>query len=275
MTRRSTGWRLFLRTVVGRAYPRIVGVFRQRGWMVMDVALPLLAVAAYVFVYRALHAPEAYIGFVILGGAMAAIWLNVLWGMATQLFWEKQSGNLPLFILSPAPLTAFLLGMALGGMVSSGIRAAAILLVGSWLFGVSFQVGQWLLLIGVLLLTLAALYGMGMAFASVFLFSSREAWHWAALAQEPIYLLSGLYYPITAFPWWLAVVASFIPLALGMDAVRQLSLPRARQYGLLPPEWELLALAGLTVFFLFLARFLLDLLERKAREEARLTERLR
>ncbi len=272
--RRNTGWRLFFQTVLGRAYPRVIGFTRQRGWFVIDVALPLLAVAAYVFVYRALEAPDAYIGFVLLGGAMTAIWLNVLWGMATQLFWEKQGGNLPLYIISPAPLSAILLGMALGGMVSSGIRAVTILLVGSWLFGVSFQVDQWLLLLGVLFMTLAALYGMGMTFASVFLFSSREAWHWAALAQEPIYLLSGLYYPITAFPLWMAVAASFIPLALGMDAVRQLSLPQARAYGFLSPEVELLALIGLTVFFLVTARFTLAWMERKAREEARLTERL-
>ncbi len=272
---RHTGWRLFLQTVLGRAYPRLIGLTRERGWLVIDIALPLLAVSAYVFIYRALEAPEAYIGFVILGGAMTAFWLNVLWGMASQLFWEKQSGNLPLFIMSPAPLMGILLGMALGGMVSSGFRALVILFLGSWIFGVSFHVQQWVLLFGVFLITLAALYGMGMAFASVFLFSSREAWHWASLAQEPIYLLSGLYYPIKVFPFWLTVAASFIPLALGMDAMRQLTLPEGQRFGLLPVAVELVLLAGLTLFFLLLARFMLGLLERKAREEARLTERLK
>ena len=271
---RHQGVRLFLQAVVGRAYPRLIGLTRERGWLLIDIALPLLAVAAYVFVYRALNAPEDYIGFVILGGAMTAFWLNVLWSMATQLFWEKQSGNLPLFILSPAPLMGILLGMALGGMVSSGVRALVILVLGSWMFNVAFQVQQWALLFGVFLLTLAALYGMGMAFASVFLFSSREAWHWASLAQEPIYLLSGLYYPIKVFPYWLAVAASLIPLALGMDAMRQLTLPRGAIYGFLPVTLELVLLLGLTVLFLMLARMMLGLLERKAREEARLTERL-
>jgi len=259
VSHRHQGARLFLQTVVGRAYPRLIGLTRERGWLLIDIALPLLAVAAYVFVYRALHAPEDYIGFVILGGAMTAFWLNVLWGMASQLFWEKQSGNLPLFILSPAPLMGILLGMALGGMVSSGVRALVILVLGSWIFNVAFQVQQWALLFGVFLLTLAALYGLGMVFASVFLFSSREAWHWASLAQEPIYLLSGLYYPIKVFPYW---------------AMRQLTLPRGDSYGFLPVTLELVLLLGLTVLFLILARIMLGLLERKAREEARLTERL-
>ncbi len=270
----STGWRLFIQAVIGRAYPRVIGLTRERGWLVIDVVLPLLAVSAYVFVYRALEADEVFIGFVLLGGAMTTFWLNVLWGMASQLFWEKQSGNLPLFILAPAPLMAILLGMALGGMVSSAVRAAVILSLGSWIFGVTFQVQQWTLVAAVFLATLAALYGLGMMFASVFLFSSREAWHWVSLAQEPVYLLSGMYYPLKALPFWVAAVASLIPLALGMDAIRQLTLPGAQAYGFLDVHVELVLLLVLTGVFVVLARVALNVLERKARQEARLTERL-
>ena len=69
---------LFLRTMIARAYPRIVGQNREPSWVLIDVGLPLLGTSAYVFIYRALRAPEEYIGFVILGGAMTAFWLNVL-----------------------------------------------------------------------------------------------------------------------------------------------------------------------------------------------------
>ena len=67
---KDSGWRLFLRTVIARAYPRIIGQQRQKAWLLFDVLLPLIALSAYVFVYRAIGAPEAYVGFVILGGAM-------------------------------------------------------------------------------------------------------------------------------------------------------------------------------------------------------------
>lgn len=271
----ARGWRLFLQAMLGRAYPRLIGLSRERGWLLIDVVMPLLSVAAYVFIYRALNAPEAFIGFALLGGAMTAFWFNVLWGMASQLFWEKQSGNLPLFIMAPAPLMAILLGMAVGGMASSSVRALVILILGSWLFDVTFQVTQWAWLFAVFLSTLAALYGLGMMFASVFLFSSREAWHWVALAQEPVYLLSGMYYPLRALPFWLAVLASLIPLALGMDAMRQLALPDARTYAFLPVSVEFGLLVGMSVLFLVLARWALGYLERRAREEARLTERLK
>ncbi len=270
----ATGWRLFWRAVRGRAYPRWVALRRERDWTVLDIVLPIMSVAAYVFVYRALRAPEAYIGFVILGGAMTAFWLNVLWGMATQLFWEKQGGNLPLYIIAPAPLMAVLLGMALGGMANSTVRALAIVALGSWLFGVKFQVTAWAMLAVVFVLTLAALYGLGMVSASLFLLLGRGALHVTALAQEPVYLLSGFYFPVRALPFWASAAASLLPLTLGLDAMRQLTFPEGRAQGLWPVGWEVAALALMSVLFVGLAYGALHYMEWRARRDARLTERM-
>ena len=135
-TKNNTGFLLSLRTVVARAYPRLIGAQREKSWMFFDVFLPMLAVSAYVFVYRAIGAPEEYIGFVVVGGAMTAFWLNVLWSMSSQLYWEKEQGNLALYIMAPNSMMAILLGMALGGMLATGLRAAAILILGSLLFDV-------------------------------------------------------------------------------------------------------------------------------------------
>src|SRR3972149_677954 len=82
---------LFLKTVIARAYPRVVAQHRrERSWLLFEVFLPMLAVSAYVFIYRAIGAPEAYIGFVVMGGAMTAFWMNVLWALAGQLCWETE-----------------------------------------------------------------------------------------------------------------------------------------------------------------------------------------
>ena len=67
-------------------------------------------------VYRALKAPEDYVGFVVLGGALSAFWLNVVWSMAGQLYWEKSQGNLELYFAAPMSLMSVLLGMAAGGL---------------------------------------------------------------------------------------------------------------------------------------------------------------
>lgn len=273
--KKASGFLLSVKTVFARAYPRVIGAQREKSWMFFDVFLPMLAVSAYVFVYRAIDAPEKFIGFVVVGGAMTAFWLNVLWSMSSQLYWEKEQGNLSLYIMAPNSMMAILLGMALGGMLMTALRAAAILILGSYLFDVEYQVASFWQLFLVFMLTMVALYGMGMMSASLFLLLSREAWHLANLAQEPIYLVSGFYFPISSFSFWVAAAASIIPLTLGLDAMRQLVFPTGPALGFLTVRVEILLLVLLSVVFVIGARYLLAHLEVLAIREGRLTENRR
>jgi ABC-2 type transport system permease protein len=113
---------------------------------------------------------------------------------------------------------------------------------------------------------------MGMMSASMFLLLGREAWHMANLAQEPIYLVSGFYFPISSFSFWIAAGASLIPLTLGLDAMRQLVFPSAATLGFLTVRVEIFLLLILSVVFVFSARYLLRRLEKLAIREGRLTE---
>jgi ABC-2 type transport system permease protein len=273
--RKYTGWKLFLRSVIARAYPRVIGQQREISWMFFEIVLPILAVSAYVFVYRAIDAPEEYVGFVVVGGAMIAFWMNVLWNMSSQLYWEKEQGNLALYIIAPNSLMAILLGMALGGLFATTLRALVIIGLGSLFFQVQYQVSSFLQLFAVFFLAMAALYGMGMMAASIFLLLSREAWHISNLAQEPIYLVSGFYFPIKSLNIWVAAAASVIPLTLGLDAMRQLVFPTGPALGFLTVNVEIAILAVLSVVFLVAAKLLLDFMERLAVREGRLTENRR
>jgi len=267
-----TGWRLFLKTILARAYPRIIGQQREKSWIFFEIFMPMLAVAAYVYVYRAIGAPEEYVGFVVVGGAMTAFWMNVLWSMSSQLYWEKETGNLALYIMAPNSMMAVLLGMALGGLVATTMRAVAIMVLGTFMFQVQFSVSSFTQLFAVFFLAMTALYGMGMMSASLFLLLSREAWHISNLAQEPIYLVSGFYFPIKSFNFWVAAAASFIPLTLGLDAMRQLIFPSGAALGFLNVDLEIAVLIVLCIVFLIGAKFLLDYMERLAIREGRITE---
>ena len=271
-SRKNTGWRLFLQTIIGRAYPRIIGTQREKSWLFFDVFLPILSIAAYVFVYRAMNAPEEYVGFVVVGGAMTAFWLNVLWSMSSQLYWEKEQGNLALYVMAPNSMMAILLGMAIGGMFATALRAGAVMIVGSIVFQVQYAVRGLPELLAVFLLAMTALYGMGMMLASLFLLLGREAWHLSNLAQEPIFLFSGFYFPIKSLNFWIAMGASLIPLTLGLDAMRQLVFPSGATLGFLSVQVEIVVLVVLCAVFLVAARLLLAYMERLAIREGRLTE---
>lgn len=270
--KKHTGFRLFMMTVLGRSYPRMVGLQRDWTWLLFDVLMPVGVVVTYVLVYKALKAPEDYVGFVVFGGAMTAYWMNVLWSMASQLYWEKEQGNLALYILSPANMMAVLLGMALGGLVATTIRAAIVIIAGSLLFQVHYAIASFWQLFLVFFLCMTALYGMGMMTSSVFLLLGREAWHFSNLAQEPIFLVSGFYFPIRSFPFWISAAASLIPLTMGLDAMRQLSFASGPSLGFVDVKIEIIVLVVLSVVFLVGAKILLAHMEKLARREGRLTE---
>jgi ABC-2 type transport system permease protein len=269
---KATGWRLFLKTILARAYPRVIGQQRETSWVFFEIFLPMMAVSAYVFVYRAINAPEEYIGFVVIGGAMTAFWMNVLWSMSSQLYWEKEMGNLALYIMAPNSMMAVLLGMAVGGLFATTLRAIVIVGLGSLFFRVQYEVASFLQLGAVFILAMVALYGLGMMAASLFLLLSREAWHIASLAQEPIYLVGGFYFPVRNLNFYIALAASIIPLTLGLDAMRQLVFPGGPAIGFLSVTVEIAILALLCLVFLGGAKALLAYMERLAIREGRLTE---
>jgi ABC-2 type transport system permease protein len=270
--RKVTGWRLFLKTILARAYPRVIGQQRDTSWMIFDVLMPFGSMVAYVLVYKAIGAPAEYVGFVVMGGAMTAFWMNILWSMSSQLYWEKETGNLGLYIAAPGSMMAILLGMALGGLVATSLRALVVTVAGSLMFHVQYQIVSFWQLFIVFVLAMVALYGMGMMMASLFLLLGREAWHMVNLAQEPVFLASGFYFPIKSFPFWVAAAASIIPLTLGMDAMRQLVFPSGSKIGFLTVSVEIGLLMILAVIFLVAAKFLLAYMEKLAIREGRLTE---
>jgi ABC-2 type transport system permease protein len=271
----DTGWRLFLRTIVARAYPRVIGQQRVKKWVFFETVLPLIGTIAYVYVYKAISAPQDYIGFVVISGAMTAFWINIMWAMAAQLYWEKDSGNLALYIIAPNSMMAILLGMAMGGMVAASLRAATVLILGTWMFHVPFAVTNVAELFGVFMLSMVALYGLGMMFASLFLLWGRNAFQMSAVLQEPVYFLSGFYFPVKNFGVAVATVVSVIPLTLGLDAIRQLVFATGSSTGFLSVRLEIELLAVMAVAFVAGAKYWLDRMEKLAVREGALTDRRR
>ncbi|TMD21165.1 MAG: ABC transporter permease [Chloroflexi bacterium] len=260
--------RIFFKTIVARAYPRFVGSHRNLTWLVTETLLPLIGTIAMIYVYRALHAPARYLGFVVLGGVLLAFWQNVIWSMATQFFWDRGGGNLELFAMAPTSLAAILLGMALGGVYMSLTRSAAVLLVASTLFGIGYSTASLLPALGIFVLTVCALYCLGMVLASLFLFYQREAWQLADALQEPIYFLSGFYFPVRSLGAVVGGVGSLIPLTLGLDAIRQLVLPGTPQF--IPLTWEVVAIVVQILAYGLLSQVSLRYLELQSRQDARL-----
>ena len=269
----KTDLRTNVKAVIARAYVRVIAANREPSWWFTETLLPILSTAAYVFVYKALRAPEEYTGFVILGGTMSAYWMHVLWSMAAQFYWEKEIGNLELYMIAPISRMSILLGMASGGMFMASTRAFSIFLVGSLIFKVDFAVISLPKLFAVFVLTLVSLYGLGMLFSSLFMLYGREAWHGVTLLQEPVHLLSGFFFPVKNLGFAVGLAASLIPLTLGLDAMRQLAFTAGAKSGFINVNLELGALVGLCIFFLVVSKYALEYMEKLGKQQGRLTLR--
>jgi ABC-2 type transport system permease protein len=213
-----------LRAAYARAYVRVRSQFNEPEWVIAEAVIPLLIVFAAATLYRVSGSGQLA-GFAVVGGAMMAFWDNVLWLMASQLYWEKESGNLDLFIIAPISRMSILLGMSLGSIVNTSIRAAIILLTAFTVLNIQLNVADPLALSLVFTLTLTALYGLGMLMSSLYMLYGRGALNLNDVLSEPVYLLSGLYFPTVGryspFPTVLQLLVSLIPLTFGIDGLRR------------------------------------------------------
>jgi ABC-2 type transport system permease protein len=259
-----------LKVVYARAYVRLKGLIREPHWSIAEVIIPLLSISAYIYLYQFINAPHYLLGFVVIGGAMLAFWSNILWGMSTQLYWEKETGTLTQYMIAPISRIAILIGMAIGGMINTSIRALSILGLSILLFPIQLSLADPFALLLIFALSLIALYGMGMLFASLFLLYGREASHIADLLQEPIYLLSGLYYPIFTnrfIPNILKIASTLIPLTLSIDGIRILLILNGTLKDIFI---HIIGLSILSLILIPLARIMLNRLEYISKKEGRL-----
>jgi len=265
---------LWFRTMYSRAWVRVRSTYGEPLWVAVNLAVPLLSSLAMALLYGSTGLSR-YTGFAILGGIMLAFWGNVLWSMASQFNWDKEVGIFEIYLVSPAPITAILVGMSLGGILATLPSAALVALIGWAVFSTTIS-PAWDAVLLTFLLTLASLYAMGMLMSSLYLAYGREAESMNSAIGEPISFLSGLYFPSigvgSPFPFALQLVASVIPLTIGMDALRK----SVFYSGSAKNVWfDLMILAVMAVILLYLSDRALTALENKGRREGTLVVRLR
>lgn len=255
-----------------RGYVRIVGQNREPLWPVWFVGFPVLATAAFALVYRGLGAPREYEGLVLLGGALTAFWTNMIWSMGQEMYWERESGLLPLLLITPVGLPTILAGMAVGSLLGTSLRSGATILIAWLLFQVNLNWGGIPAAFGITFIGLIAVYGLGMCLSTIFLLSGRKAWNVNFALQEPIYLATGTYFPARFLGPLAGVAGAFIPLTFALDATRQILFPGIFPI-LLPYPTEIAILAAQAVIFPYLGVRAMKWVEQKARATGGLISR--
>ena len=266
--------RPWLRTMKARALVRLWSIFGEPLWVIVNMGFPVLSSLAFSILYLSIGA-GSYVGFAVLGGVMVSFWGNVLWSMASQFNWDKQEGLFEIYLTSPASITAILVGMSFGGIIAT-VPSAIIVTALGWAIFHPVVFASWGAVALTFGLTLASLYALGMMLSSLYLVYGREAESMNNVLQEPVSMLSGLYFPsigsFSPFPFAVQIAASLIPLTIGMDALRK-SLFAAEGLNVVWPNLAVLSL--MAAILLAAASLSLKALEKKGRRDGTISVRIR
>ncbi len=264
----------WLKTVYARAWVRTMSMYGEPLWVIVTVGFPLFSMMGMSLLYTSAGAASR-VGFAILGGIMLSFWGNVLWSMASQFNWDKQAGLFEIYITSPASMSAILVGMSVGGILGTAPSAALVAVAGWLIFNPPLN-AAWPFVILTFFVTLASLYALGMTLSSLYLVYGREAESFNEALQEPVQLLSGIYFPVyqSAIPFGIQAAASVIPLTIGMDALRRtLFFSNGPDFSFV--YRELLVLAAMAVILLFASQKSLKALENRGRKVGTIAVRMR
>lgn len=243
-------------------------------WLAVNIGFPLFSSFSMALLYKS-AGTASLMGFAVLGGIMISFWGSVLWSMASQFNWDKQVGLFEIYLTSPAPISAILIGMSVGGIVNTAPSAVIVAALGWFIFNPVIN-PAWAALILTFALTLASLYAMGMVLSALYLAYGREAETINDALHEPVSVMSGVYFPsigsASPFPFLVQAIASVIPLTVGMDALRR-TLFFSQGISAIYPH--LIALSAMSLALLLIASRAMLALENKGRRDGTLTVRLR
>ncbi len=154
--------------------------------------------------------------------AQSVMFIAIFYGISV--IWERDSGVLYKYMVSPAPRWALVVGKALGSEVRSLTQASVIWIL-SALIGVHLRLELGAILGMLVLALLGSAIFVTLSLIIACLVKTRERFMGIGqLLTMPLFFASNAIYPISLMPAWLRVVAHINPLTYLVDGLRTLML---------------------------------------------------
>ncbi len=164
---------------------------------------------------------------------------------------EREQGTFDQLLVTPLTPMQILVGKALPSIAVGLVQSTIILLIIRFWFRIPLNGSPWLLYLGLLTFTGAAV-GIGLSISALAL-NMQQAMLFAFLLIMPLMLLSGLLTPVRNMPEILQIATYVNPLRFGMEIVRRVYLEGA---GLREVAFDFVPLLGVAAVTLPLAAWL-------------------
>ena len=235
----------------------------SRWFLLMAVFQPLIFASIAFYMFRAGGRPGTLL-YAALGAGMMGIWSTTLFGAGGALQWNRWQGTLELLVAAPCPFIVVLLPLTLATSVTGAYALVATLFWGRVFFGVPLTLAHPLAFVVAVPAGVLALGLMGLLMAASFVLY-RHANALANLLEYPVWVATGLLFPISLLPGWVRPISWLLAPYWGIAAIRHAAIGGGAVW--LPVA--MCAVLG-TAYFL-LAAFFLQIFERLARARATLS----
>lgn len=152
--------------------------------------------------------------------SMSVIFSSVFFG--SYIIWDRKFDFLKSVMVAPVSRTTIFVGKTFGGMTTSLIQAAILMVVGL-LIGIQYTPLSLVLTIVIILLLSFTLTSLGLTIGSYM--ESLEGFQLiVSFVVFPLYFLSGALFPLSNLQSWLSILTTLDPATYAVDALRNLML---------------------------------------------------
>jgi ABC-2 type transport system permease protein len=151
---------------------------------------------------------------------MSVIFTSVFFG--SYIIWDRKFDFLKSVMVAPVSRTTIFIGKTFGGMTTSLIQAAILLVIGLFI-GIHYTPLSIMMIILIILFLSFTLTSLGLTLGSYM--ESLEGFQLiVSFVVFPLYFLSGALFPLSNLPAWLSVLTALDPATYAVDALRNTML---------------------------------------------------
>jgi ABC-2 type transport system permease protein len=197
--------------------------------------LPILWYAPYILMMIAIAGPGTSQSFTELSGFNDFITFSVIavfvyqyvdksiWSVGNNFRWEQYSGTLEPLFVTPVPRISILVGAAFSDTIQCTFSATVLLIISTWMFGVSYAFTMVAPIVIMLTMMVFALYGFSFLIAGLILVF-KDPSVLTELISNITYVLSPITYPIQALPSAARYAAILVPSTIAIMTIRELAI---------------------------------------------------
>ena len=193
------------------------------GYLVFALLRPVGGALILVFIYQvAVGRPAgAAVGYLIVGAAMWSYVIAALQGISWTIVQEREWFRvLKYVVLTPFPLSAYVLSRSAVRLLTGTIGALVVLAIGALAIGVELAVNWPMLAVG-MVLGLITVEAFGLALAGITLATARHGGGISEGVAGMLYLLSGAVFPPAILPPWIEPVSRYLPFTHWLETMRR------------------------------------------------------